>query len=265
MPGTKKSMLHPAFHYDDEDHKHYEEYGYCIFERFLTDEVIQDCQQQVERAIAETRTGYSPEAIVGSHQRGERWLWDLATEPRLVDLIERQVGPNVVLWATQIVCKPPHTGREIRWHQDAPYWNVSGGLSGGIWIALDDLDSANGTMSVLAGWHNQGKLPAKQYEDEHFQLGLDFDALPDDIEEARMTYNLKPGQMATHHPMIPHSSTPNRSDRWRRAIILRYMAADGEMGSKQYQDYHTGEWFPREFYLIRGEDILDRGLQHSPF
>jgi ectoine hydroxylase-related dioxygenase (phytanoyl-CoA dioxygenase family) len=265
MSVNGKSMLHPAFHYNDEDHNHYEKYGYCIFEHFISDEALGNYQQHAERAIAETQDGYSPEAIVGSHQLGERWLWDLANEPRLVDMIVRQVGANVVLWATQLICKPPHTGQAIRWHQDAPYWNVSGGLSGGIWIALDDLDSENGTMSVLSGWHNRGKLPAKRYEGEYFQLGLDFDALPDDIEQAQVTYELKAGQMATHHTMIPHGSTPNDSDRWRRAIILRYMAAEGEMGSKQYQDYRTGEWFSREFFLVRGEDVLNRGLKRSPF
>ena len=265
MSDNQKSMLHPDFHYGEAERDQYEKSGFCIFEHFLSTEGLINCQQQVERAIVETRQGISPEAIVGSHQLGERWLWELATETRLLDFVTSQVGPNVVLWATQITCKPPHDGREIRWHQDAPYWNVSGSLSAGIWIPLDDLDSENGTMSVLAGWHNKGKLPANTHDDQYFELGLDFDALPNDIKKAKVTYHLKAGQMAAHHTMVPHGSTRNQSDEWRRAIILRYMAADGEMGSKQYQDYRTGELFPREFFLVRGEDVITRGLKRSPF
>ena len=36
------------------------------------------------------------------------------------------------------------------WHQDAPYWNVHPERhAAAIWIAVSDVDSENGTMSVV--------------------------------------------------------------------------------------------------------------------
>ena len=73
------------------------------------------------------------------------------------------------------------------------------------------------------------------------------------------------GGLAIHHTMIPHTSEPNASDRWRRVITFRYVAADGTFGAKQYPDYRTGESFDRAFYLVRGKDLAGKGLKSSPF
>merc|ERR1712032_131765 len=58
---------------------------------------------------------------------------------------------------------------------------------------------------------------------------IDFAALGLTREEfARdtITYKLKAGDMAMHHPASPHCSMPNTTkDRWRRIIILRYLPA----------------------------------------
>ena len=101
-------------------------------------------------------------------------------------------------------------------------------------------------------------------EGELFSQEIDPDALPPDIDARKVEYRLRAGQMATHHTMIPHNSVPNTSDRWRRVLVLRYMAADGDMGPKTYADYRNGEPFERRYYLVRGEDVLDRSLRRGP-
>jgi len=64
---------------------------------------------------------------------------------------------------------------------------------------------------------------------------------------------------------MPHTSTPNSSDRYRRVLVLRYMGAEGTVGAKEYEDYRTGEKFSRECFLVRGEDVGKHGLRRSPF
>ena len=71
--------------------------------------------------------------------------------------------------------------------------------------------------------------------------------------------------MAIHDSMLPHNSIPNHSDRWRRALAIRYMTAAGDMGDKMYEDYRNGDPFPRRYFLVRGEDVFNRGLERSPF
>ena len=80
----------------------------------------------------------------------------------------------------------------------------------------------------------------------------------------KVKYKLKAGQCAMHDTMMPHNSPPNRSNRWRRILILRYMDADGAMGSREYEDFRSGNKFTREYYLVRGEDVSNRGLQRHP-
>jgi hypothetical protein len=76
---------------------------------------------------------------------------------------------------------------------------------------------------------------------------------------------LPAGGLAIHDTMMPHNSLPNQSQRWRRVLVLRYMSADGTVGPKEYQNYRTGEKFPREGFLVRGEDVSQRGYRRSPF
>lgn len=257
-------MLHPDFAYTADVHAAYGRDGYCIFRQFLTDDALVACQREIDRMIGQVQPGRAVEDIIGAHQH-ERWLLDLAAQPALLDLIEMQVGPNVVLWSTHLLCKPPGTGIRIPWHQDAPYWNVSGRLAAGVWIVFDDTDEANGTMEVLPGWHARGQLPILEGDDKLFNQSIDPAALPPDAEQRKVTYRLKAGQAAIHHTMIPHASYPNTSQRWRRVLVLRFIAADAVVGPKTYADYRTGEPFERVCYLLRGADTAGRGLKrHMP-
>jgi non-heme Fe2+,alpha-ketoglutarate-dependent halogenase len=46
-------------------------------------------------------------------------IYDLCTEPRILDLVEDIVGPNIVCWASHFFCKMPNDVRSVPWHQDA--------------------------------------------------------------------------------------------------------------------------------------------------
>ena len=261
-----KSMIHKSFTYGGAEHRQYLQQGYTIFDRFLTEDAIEFCSAQVERMASQLHDGVTAEAMINPHQLGERWFWELATDPKILDMIEHQIGPNILLWSGAVLAKPPRTGMEIKWHQDAPYWNVAGKLAGGIWIPLDEVDEDNGTMSILPGWHTKGVLPRYTDPDKDFFADeIDPKVLPTNCDQIKVTYNLKAGQMATHDTMLPHYSTPNRSDRWRRIMGFRYMAADGELGDKIYTSYRDGSSFPRRFFLVRGEDVKSHGLPRSPF
>ena len=259
------NLVDPSFQYSDEDHAHYEKTGYCIVGKFLSDEGIAHCRREVELMMQEKKLPDLPaDRIISAHQQ-EPWLWELATQPALLDLMEKQVGPNLVLWSSHLVCKPPRSGFHVPWHQDTPYWNISGPLPGSIWLAIDDIDAENGGMCLLPNWHNKGTLPRRSTGTEVFSEEIAPDALPENIEELKLQYDFPAGWLATHDTMLPHTSEPNSSDRWRRVIVLRYMTPDGEMGSKVYNDYRTGQPFDREYYLVRGEGKGNPRLKHSPF
>ena len=258
------SLVDPAFRYDHNVHEQYLRDGYSIFDRFLSDGGVEQCRTNLDRMLDNLQPGRSPEDMISCHHQ-ERWIFDLANEPKLLDMIERQIGPDIVIWSSHLLAKPPRTGNHVPWHQDQPYWDLDGELAAGLWVALDDVDLENGTMSILPGWHNKGELPRRDSGNELFNEEIDPEAMPADIDELKVDYRLKAGQLAIHDTMMPHSSTPNVSDRWRRVLVLRYMSAHGKASPKQYEDYRTGESFPRECFLLRGRDVNNQGLRRSPF
>ena len=260
-------LIDTRFVYSEQEHQQYLQDGYHIFDHFLTDAGLADCRRHIDRMLEQLHPETAPDAIIGTHLI-ERWVWDLATHPRLLDMIERQIGPDITFWSSHLIAKPPHTGRPVPWHQDGVEWtNVNGKFGASIWIAFDDVDEASGTMAVIPGGHAQGALPRVKSADEHdvFKWDMDLSELPTDLDEIKIHYNLKAGQAAIHDVLMPHESGPNASNDWRRAMVFRYIAPDGELGASTYYDYRTNEPIPRTFFLVRGEDVHGLGLPHEPF
>jgi phytanoyl-CoA hydroxylase len=262
--GPQTSMLKDTFRYGDTEHAHYQEHGYYIFDEFLTDEALSAIQSHVDRLIANLTPGMTAETIMNPHMEGEEWFWKLANEPKLLDMVERQIGPDIVLWSASVLAKPPRTGRPIRWHQDAPYWNISGPFAGGIWIALDNVDRENGTMEILPGWHTRGTFPKIIHEDAFFNEEIDPSIFPKNLDERKISYDLKAGQLGVHDTMLPHFSTPNESDRWRRVISFRYISAGSTVAKQTYESYVDGRKYQRGYFLVRGEDTEGRGFATTP-
>ena len=258
-------MIDDRFQYTGKEHAFYDRQGYFLFDHFLTEQALATCRGQVDRMLKQRHPQVPADQIISTHQQ-DPWVFELATQMKLLDMIEHQIGPNILLWSTHLLCKPPRTGELVPWHQDAPYWNVTGRFASSAWIAFDDIDEDNGAMSVVPEWHRKGTLPIQNSKFlEGFTQEIVPSTLPDDLEQRRVPYLMQAGQMAIHHVMIPHNSPPNGSDRWRRVLVLRYVSADGQVGNKTYTNYTTGAPFEREAFLVRGRDVLSLGLRRSPF
>lgn len=182
------------------------------------------------------------------------WLVEPEIRPFVFD-------PTLAGWAAQLIgttavrllednalVKGPHSGGELQWHQDFPYWPLAQPNAVTAWIALDDTDAENGAMRVAAGSHLTGeRLPAvfgtgtpylqerrpptvRPMEDPAV-LGLEVETLA-----------LKAGEVSFHSSLAWHGSGPNHSDRMRRAIVIRYVG-DGTrwLGSQRYDYNYTDE------------------------
>ena len=260
-------LIDDRFVYGDVEHEHYVTDGFHIFDHFLSGGGLAECRANLDRMIEHLHPEIVPDAIIATHLV-ERWVWNLATQPRILDMIERQIGPNITFWSSHLIAKPPHTGRPVPWHQDGVEWtNVNGRFGASIWIAFDDVDEASGTMAVIPGGHTQGEIPRVRSKDDHdvFKWDMDPSSLPPDLDAVKVHYKLQAGQAAIHHVMMPHESGSNASDQWRRAMVFRYIAPDGELGGSTYYDYRTNEPMPRAFFLVRGEDVNGLGLPGNPF
>jgi ectoine hydroxylase-related dioxygenase (phytanoyl-CoA dioxygenase family) len=151
-------------------------------------------------------------------------VWDIINHPAILDYVEDLIGPDIVAWGTQYFCKLPGDGKVVSWHQDASYWPFTPTRTVTLWLAVDDADRANGCMQVIPGTHTLGHL-------EFDMSGVDENSvLPQKIKGVErfsdpVCFELKAGEVSLHADMLVHGSEPNRSDRRRCGLTVRYVAA----------------------------------------
>ena len=82
---------------------------------------------------------------------------ELATHPRVLDIVEALIGPNILLWTATYIIKEPETPAHVSWHQDLTYWGLSGDDQVSMWLALSPATRANGCMRLVPGSHRAGR------------------------------------------------------------------------------------------------------------
>lgn len=146
------------------------------------------------------------------------WAYQLATHPRVLAAVEKLLGPDLLIWATELFAKHPGDGVSIGWHRDFTYTGFDADLSTTAWIALTPSTCENGCMQVRAGSHAT-PCPHGAGDVSAEPAGKQIDA------EKKLDVVLHPGQMSLHHGRLLHGSESNRSLREQRiGFVIRYVA-----------------------------------------
>jgi len=152
-------------------------------------------------------------------------VFDLLTEPRIVNIVRDLLGENVIGWGSHFFCKMPGDGKVVSWHQDASYWPLTPSKTVTVWLAIDDADRGNACMKFIPGSHHHGHLTYKMTEDSGSNV------LDQEVENAEgmgepIYVELKAGEISIHSDLLLHGSEANQSARRRCGLTLRYCAAD---------------------------------------
>lgn len=198
-----------------------------------------------------------------------------ATLPALHEQVAQLVGPDLLLWRTQILPKPPGA-REIAWHQATTFvfsgramlpvlepadlgelFNVTA------WIALEDVDTENGCMQFYRG---SQRLPVHEVRVGAGQsFGISSFQLICDIDESKVAdIELKAGEFVIFHERTVHGSRPNSTANRRRmgmncricrtdVRVYHSMAVDRSLTFGE--DYDLSKW---GVVLLRGQDQFRR-------
>lgn len=144
-----------------------------------------------------------------------RWAYELATEPRVLDAVEDVLGPDLLIWATELFAKPPQDGLvSIGWHRDEPYMGLAAEQTVTAWIALSDSLPENGCMRVV--FDRERREAAKQLPKN---AGARQPEVPDELTTC---VALRAGEMSLHDVHILHGSGPNRSSQKRVGFAIRF-------------------------------------------
>lgn len=165
----------------------------------------------------------------------ERYL----LHPRVLDVLEALIGPDVMAMQTMLFLKPPGKPGQ-GWHQDSFYIPTVPDTLIGAWIAIDDCDEQNGGM-----WMAQGSQvepiypPASGYGfgtaslDDLPSVGGVSDVNDDanDLSRVAAKYpqvmvSAKAGDVVFFNSHILHRSKQNfTTDRYRRSFVSHYANA----------------------------------------
>jgi len=107
--------IDPHLGLDGETCRRYHDEGYLFLNRVLTDEGLAGVRRELDRILHERHATIEADQIFSVHQT-EKWLLELVSHPRMLDVVERIIGSDIVLWQTVFLCKPPKSGRPIPWH-----------------------------------------------------------------------------------------------------------------------------------------------------
>ena len=153
----------------------------------------------------------------------------------------------------QLLVKEPGTVERTPWHQDQPYWAVSGRQVCSIWLPFDAVAKAN-AVEYVRGSH----LWRRSFLPYHFNDGTPYrerslEVMPDiDADRAAydiVSFEMEPGDCLVFQAMIVHGAPGNASlSRRRRALATRWTGDDAR-------------------YCVHGGEVAiptsDPGLKHG--
>jgi ectoine hydroxylase-related dioxygenase (phytanoyl-CoA dioxygenase family) len=129
----------------------------------------------------------------------------------------------------QLLVKEPGTSARTPWHQDQPYWAVSGYQVCSVWLPLDPIPE-DVSVEYVCGSHRWPEFSPYHFADGTPYRGTGLPALPD-IEANRHRYRIgrypmAPGDCLVFQAMIVHGAPGNSGRHRRRALATRWAGDD---------------------------------------
>jgi len=169
------------------------------------------------------------DTAVNTRNKAFRRLCTLGAIPQIAGaLLESE---RVNFYGDQIFVKEPGTREKTAFHQDAPYFNITGDQCCVMWIPVDPVTSKHGGMRYVRGSHRKGLYAPNVFFAQTRLPGSEGEDLPD-IESSMdkydvVNFDVEPGDILVHHYRTWHGGGGNLSRyQVRRAASLRYCGDD---------------------------------------
>jgi len=138
---------------------------------------------------------------------------------------------TVRIYHDHLLVKEPGTRQPTPWHQDQPYYNVSGRQNVSFWIPVDPV-SLESTLRFVAGSHAGTWFMPRTFRDNQakwFPEGTlqelpAIDANPDQFTQR--AWALQPGDAVAFHMLTLHASGGVSPTARRRVFSARYLGDD---------------------------------------
>ena len=219
----------------------YEAEGYLAFPDMLGRDEVAVLRAALDEVLEEARglTESTPKFSVtlghdGRHHvrrifnpiQHHKAFHDAAFHPRILDIVENLIGPDIQVHHTKLNLKPPSSPEaRFEWHQDYPFFPHTNYDLIAVLIHLDTSTEDNGCLRLIPGSHHGGPRLHRFAKDGAFSSQLEDQSVVAD--ESKVIHVPAPaGSVELHHCNMLHSSTANRGTAPRSALIVQYRAAD---------------------------------------
>lgn len=153
-----------------------------------------------------------------------------ALESPAAQIAGRVMGATRVnFFYDQLLVKEPGTAARTPWHQDQPYWAVSGRQVCSLWLPLDPVPE-NVAVEYVCGSHRWPEYSPCHFADGSAYADTGLPPLPD-IEKERdrhriVVFAMQPGDCMVFQAMIVHGAPGNTGTARRRALSTRWTGDD---------------------------------------
>lgn len=138
---------------------------------------------------------------------------------------------QVRIYHDHLLVKEPGTRQPTPWHQDQPYYNVSGRQNVSFWIPVDPV-SQESTLRFVARSHAGTWYMPRTFRDNQAKWFPDgtlaelpaIDAEPDRYQQ--LAWALQPGDAVAFHMLTLHASGGVSPTNRRRVFSVRYLGDD---------------------------------------
>lgn len=153
-----------------------------------------------------------------------------ALESPAAEIAGRLMGATRInFFYDQLLVKEPGTSARTPWHQDQPYWAVSGRQVCSLWLPLDPVPK-DVSVEYVCGSHRWPEFNPAHFADGSGYANTGLPPLPD-IEAERekhriVSFELQPGDLLGFQAMIVHGAPGNNGTHRRRAVSTRWTGDD---------------------------------------
>lgn len=232
--------------------REYDENGATVLRQVVPLDKVQALGEAVDAMMAAGEHGNDDRSSGG---RFFRDLYSTITQPAFAEFMRNSGlaaiagkimrASEVRFFYDQLLVKEPGTAARTPWHQDLPYWPFRGEQVLSTWVPMDAATPENGVVTYVKGSHMWNKFfPIQPFsevpgaEPEPWTPDSPYDR-PDGpgrtLADVRnhpenyefLTWNVEPGDILVHHPLVVHGAPGNEATgKRRRALSLRWLGDD---------------------------------------
>jgi non-haem Fe2+, alpha-ketoglutarate-dependent halogenase len=151
------------------------------------------------------------------------WAAKLAHDPRILDVVEDLIGPDILIFTSTFFIKEPHSPTIAAWHQDSTYYGLEPKEEVTVWVALSDANEAAGCMDALSF---RGKPRQLSHVSRVVKNSVNraSQVITEPLDEGTpVAMPLAAGSFSMHHGLCAHRSGPNTANHRRIGLGLNFI------------------------------------------